>query len=143
MLLSPNITKSWDYSGWQYQDSESSWNQKKNLTETNVNFHIQVQTIVQVKNRGAWFVSSVLIHFNTETSGATEVHAAMFKSTWNSDRQLLLFSSCILFLFCLPSVSCHILGYQFVLSHFQFTASNRVSALGEPDNLGVQALSKL
>lgn len=59
----------------------------------------------------------------------------MFKSTLNSARQLLIFSSCILlFFFCLPSVSCHILGYQFVLSHFQFTASNLVSALEKPDN---------
>lgn len=34
----------------------------------------------------------------------------------------------------LSSVSCHFLGYQFVLSHFQFAASNLLSAPGKPNN---------
>lgn len=49
-------------------------------------------------------------------------------------RQLLIFSSCIFFFPFLPSVSCHFLGYQFVLSHFQLTASNLLSALAKPEN---------
>lgn len=64
------------------------------------------QSIIQVRNRGAWLVSSVLIiHLNTETSDTTEMYAAVFKSAFNSARQLLISSSCILFYFldCLLS----------------------------------------
>lgn len=71
-----------------------------------------------------------------ETSGTIEIYTAIFKSTLSCARELLIFSSCILLCFCffLSSVSCHFLGYQFVLFHFQFTASNLLSAPGKRDN---------
>lgn len=40
----------------------------------------------------------------------------------------------LVFYFFLSSVSCHFLSYQFVLSHFQLTAYNLLSALRKPDN---------
>lgn len=68
-----------------------------------------------------------------ETSGTTEIYTAKFKSTLGCARELFIFSSCILLCFCF-TVSCHFLGYQFVLFRFQFTASNLLSAPGKRDN---------